>query len=248
MRLDGKIALVTGGGSGIGKDISLRFAGVGSSVAVMDIDEETARATVDEIRKHFPEVEAVAIRCDVSIAEDVRKAVAAARDAFGCVNILVNNAGVTRDNLMMRMSEQEWKEVIDTNLNGAFNCTRAVVFPMMKQKGGSVVNITSVSGIIGMMGQTNYASSKAGLIGFTKSLAKELARFNISVNAVAPGFIDTEMTQGLKKEYMEEALKLIPMGRVGKAEEVAKAVAFLVSDASSYTTGHVLNVDGGLAM
>jgi len=119
---------------------------------------------------------------------------------------------------------------------------------MMKQKGGSVVNITSVSGIIGMMGQTNYASSKAGLIGFTKSLAKELARFNISVNAVAPGFIDTEMTQGLKKEYMEEALKLIPMGRVGKAEEVAKAVAFLVSDASSYTTGHVLNVDGGLAM
>ena len=247
MSLKGKVAIVTGGTRGIGRAIVLELAQRGVDVA-FSFAKNVEKAKEMETELSNLGVKALPLQSNVADFNQSKEMVSTAIKHFGKIDILVNNAGVTRDNLMMRMSEQEWREVIDTNLNGAFNCTRAVVFPMMKQKGGSVVNITSVSGIIGMMGQTNYASSKAGLIGFTKSLAKELARFNISVNAVAPGFIDTEMTQGLKKEYIEEALKLIPMGRIGKAEEVAKAVAFLVSDASSYITGHILNVDGGLAM
>lgn len=247
MSLKGKVAIVTGGTRGIGRAIVLELARRGVDVA-FNFLKNVEKAKEVESELNGLGVKALPLQSNVADFNQSREMVNTALKHFGKIDILINNAGITKDNLMMRMSEQEWKEVIDTNLTGAFNCTRAVVFPMMKQKKGSIVNITSVSGIIGMMGQANYASSKAGLIGFTKSLAKELARFNISVNAVAPGFIDTEMTQVLDKKYVEEALKLVPMGRVGKAEEVANAVIFLVSDASSYITGHVLNVDGGLAM
>lgn len=247
MSLKGKVAIVTGGTRGIGRAIVLELADKGVDVAFSFLKNvEKAKELEDELNKLG--VKALPLQSNVADFAQAKEMVNAALKHFGKLDILVNNAGITRDNLMVRMSEQDWKEVIDTNLNGAFNCTRAVIFPMMRQKSGSIVNITSVSGIIGMLGQANYASSKAGLIGFTKSLAKELARFNITVNAIAPGFIDTEMTQALDKKYLEEALKLIPMGRVGKAEEVARAVTFLVSDTSSYITGHVLNVDGGLAM
>ncbi len=247
MSLKGKVAIVTGGTRGIGRAIALELARSGIDVAFSFLKSaDKAKELEGELSKLG--VKALSIQSNVADFNQSKEMVNAALKHFGKIDILVNNAGVTHDNLMMRMSEQQWKEVIDTNLNGAFNCTRAAVFPMMKQKGGAVINLTSVSGIIGMMGQANYAASKAGLIGFTKSLAKELARFNITVNAVAPGFIDTEMTQVLDKKYMEEALKLIPLGRVGKAEEVAKAVLFLVSPEASYITGHVLNVDGGLAM
>lgn len=247
MSLKGKVAIVTGGTRGIGRAIVLELADKGVDVAFSFLKNvEKAKELEDELNKLG--VKALPLQSNVADFAQAKEMVNAALKHFGKLDILVNNAGITRDNLMVRMSEQDWKEVIDTNLNGAFNCTRAVIFPMMRQKSGSIVNITSVSGIIGMLGQANYASSKAGLIGFTKSLAKELARFNITVNAIAPGFIDTEMTQALDKKYLEEVLKLIPMGRVGKAEEVARAVTFLVSDTSSYITGHVLNVDGGLAM
>ncbi|HHT9119520.1 MAG TPA: 3-oxoacyl-[acyl-carrier-protein] reductase [Candidatus Hypogeohydataceae bacterium YC41] len=247
MSLKGKVAIVTGGTRGIGRAIVQELAKNGVDVAFNFLKNlEKAKEVENELNNLG--VKALPVQCNVADFNQSKEMATTALKHFGKIDILVNNAGITRDNLMMRMSEQEWKEVIDTNLNGAFNITRAVVFPMMKQKSGSIINITSVSGIIGMMGQANYAASKAGLIGFTKSLAKELARFNISVNAVAPGFIDTEMTQMLDKKYIEEALKLIPMGRIGKPEEIGKAVIFLVSDASSYITGQVLSVDGGLAM
>ncbi len=247
MHLKGKVAVVTGGTRGIGRAIVLELARRGVDVAFSFLKNvEKAKEVESELSNLG--VKALPLQSNIADFAQSKEMVNTALKHFGKIDILVNNAGITKDNLLMRMSEQEWKEVIDTNLSGAFNCTRAAVFPMMKQKSGSIVNVTSVSGIIGMVGQANYASSKAGLIGFTKSLAKELARFNISVNAVAPGFIDTEMIQVLDKKYMEEALKFIPMGRIGKAEEVAQAVVFLVSDAASYITGHVLNVDGGLAM
>jgi len=247
MRLDGKIALVTGGGSGIGKDISLRFAGVGSSVAVMDIDEETARATVDEIRKHFPEVEAVAIRCDVSIAEDVRKAVAAARDAFGCVNILVNNAGIRIIGSLADTSDADWERTIAINLSGIFHFCKHVVPEMTKQGRGKIVNIASIAGLSGFPNRVAYCASKGGVIGLTRALAMELAPKNINVNAIAPGIIETPMTTPYFQDtiIMQFINHATALGRWGDGMEIADAALYLSSDLSDYVTGITLPVDGG---
>ncbi|OHB38954.1 MAG: 3-oxoacyl-[acyl-carrier-protein] reductase, partial [Planctomycetes bacterium GWA2_50_13] len=207
---------------------------------------EKAKEVEGEIKKLG--VKALAMQSDVANFNQSKEMVNNAIKELGRIDLLVNNAGITRDKILMMMSEEDWKAVIDTNLSGVFNCSKAAVVPMMKQRSGSIINITSVSGLVGMAGQTNYSSSKAGIIGFTKALAKEVARRGVRVNAVAPGFIETEMVQALDQKYIDEMLKLIPLGRVGKAEEVARVVAFLASDDASYITGHVINVDGGMVM
>lgn len=247
MSLNGKVAIVTGGTRGIGRAIVEELARNQVDVAFSFLkNEEKAKEVEEQVTKLG--VKALPIKSNVADFAQSKEMVNTAIKFFGKVDILVNNAGITKDKVLMMMSEQDWKDVIDTNLTGVFNCSRAVIVPMMKQKSGSIVNVTSVSGLIGMPGQVNYSSSKAGIVGFTKALAKEVAKYHITVNAVAPGFIDTEMVQVLDKKYLEEALKYVPMGRVGKAEEVAKAVMFLISENSSYITGHILNVDGGLAI
>ncbi|HHT9118256.1 MAG TPA: 3-oxoacyl-[acyl-carrier-protein] reductase [Candidatus Hypogeohydataceae bacterium YC38] len=247
MSLNGKVAIVTGGTRGIGRAIVEELARNQVDVAFSFLkNEEKAKEVEEQVTKLG--VKALPIKSNVADFAQSKEMVNTAIKFFGKVDILVNNAGITKDKVLMMMSEQDWKEVIDTNLTGVFNCSRAVIVPMMKQKSGSIVNVTSVSGLIGMPGQVNYSSSKAGIVGFTKALAKEVAKYHITVNAVAPGFIDTEMVQVLDKKYLEEMVKYVPMGRVGKAEEVAKAVMFLISDNSSYITGHILNVDGGLAI
>lgn len=247
MGLEGKTAIVTGGTRGIGRAIVLELAGQGADVAFTYVKSaDQAKALEDEIRKNGTRV--MAVQSDSSDFNQSKQMINDVIKGFGRVDVLVNNAGITRDKALMMMSEEDWRRVIDTNLTGVFNCTRAVIVPMMKQKSGSIINITSVSGVVGMAGQVNYSSSKAGIIGFTKALAKEVARYGMTVNAVAPGFIETEMVEKLDKKYLEEMLKLVPMGRIGKAEEVARVVLFLVSDAARYITGQVLNVDGGMAM
>jgi 3-oxoacyl-[acyl-carrier protein] reductase len=247
MSLNGKIAIVTGGTRGIGRAIVEELARNQVDVAFSFLkNEEKAKEVEEQVTKLG--VKALPIKSNVADFAQSKEMVNTAIKFFGKVDILVNNAGITKDKVLMMMSEQDWRDVIDTNLTGVFNCSRAVIVPMMKQKSGSIVNVTSVSGLIGMPGQVNYSSSKAGIVGFTKALAKEVAKYHITVNAVAPGFIDTEMVQVLDKKYLEEMVKYVPMGRVGKAEEVAKAVMFLISDNSSYITGHILNVDGGLAI
>lgn len=247
MGIKGKTAIVTGGTRGIGKAIVLELARQGADVAFTYVKSaEQASALEDEIRKNG--TRAMAVQSDSSDFNQSKQMIDAVIKNFGKVDVLVNNAGITRDKALMMMSEEDWRKVIDTNLTGVFNCTRTVIVPMMKQKSGSVINIASVSGVVGMARQVNYSSSKAGIIGFTKALAKEVARYGITVNAVAPGFIETEMVKALDKKYLEEMLKFVPMGRVGKAEEVAEVVSFLISDAARYITGQVLNVDGGMAM
>lgn len=247
MSLKGKVAIVTGGTRGIGRAIVEELARNQVDVAFSFLkSEEKAKEVEEQIAKLG--AKALPIKSNVADFAQSKEMVSSALKFFGKVDILVNNAGITKDKVLMMMSEQDWRDVIDTNLTGVFNCSRAVIVPMMKQKSGSIVNVTSVSGLIGMPGQVNYSSSKAGIVGFTKALAKEVAKYHITVNAVAPGFIDTEMVQVLDKKYLEEMIKYVPMGRVGKAEEVAKAVLFLISEASSYITGHILNVDGGLAI
>lgn len=247
MSLNGKVAIVTGGTRGIGRAIVEELARNQVDVAFSFLkNEEKAKEVEEQVTKLG--VKALPIKSNVADFAQSKEMVNTAIKFFGKVDILVNNAGITKDKVLMMMSEQDWRDVIDTNLTGVFNCSRAVIVPMMKQKSGSIVNVTSVSGLIGMPGQVNYSSSKAGIVGFTKALAKEVAKYHITVNAVAPGFIDTEMVQVLDKKYLEEMVKYVPMGRVGKAEEVAKAVMFLISENSSYITGHILNVDGGLAI
>lgn len=247
MSLNGKVAIVTGGTRGIGRAIVEELARNQVDVAFSFLkNEEKAKEVEEQVTKLG--VKALPIKSNVADFAQSKEMVNTAIKFFGKVDILVNNAGITKDKVLMMMSEQDWKDVIDTNLTGVFNCSRAVIVPMMKQKSGSIVNVTSVSGLIGMPGQVNYSSSKAGIVGFTKALAKEVAKYHITVNAVAPGFIDTEMVQVLDKKYLEEMVKYVPMGRTGKAEEVAKAVMFLISENSSYITGHILNVDGGLAI
>jgi 3-oxoacyl-[acyl-carrier protein] reductase len=246
MELLGKAALVTGGAQGIGRAVALMLAGNGADVAVSDVNLELAQTVVGEIKDIGRQ--ALAIEGDVARFEDGERMVRETVEALGCIDILVNNAGITRDRLMLRMSEEDWDAVVGVNLKGAFNCTKAVVRYMAKQKRGRIVNIASVVGLMGNAGQANYAASKAGLIGFTKSVAREFGSRGITVNAVAPGYIDTPMTQAMPDKAKEELRKLIPMERLGTPEDVAKAVLFLVTNGSEYVTGQVLQVNGGLYM
>jgi 3-oxoacyl-[acyl-carrier protein] reductase len=245
--LTGKSALVTGGSRGIGKAIGLRLATQGADVAFSYKGNEVAsRETAREIQAMGRR--AIAIQGDVAQVESADAVVKTALDAFGKLDILVNNAGITRDDLIMRMSPEAWREVLETNLFGAFWMTKAVTRPMLKARGGRIINITSVSGQAGQTGQANYSAAKAGLIGLTKATARELASRGITVNAVAPGFVLTELTQDLPDELKQEITSRTPLGRFGTTEEIANAVAFLASDEAGYITGQVLAVDGGLVM
>jgi len=244
--LKGKTALVTGSARGIGKTIVLELARQGCNVVVSDIDLEGAKSTAKEAEACG--VKALAVRADVSQAEAVEAMIKQVIDTFGQIDILVNNAGITRDSLLMRMSEEDWDQVIQINLKSAFLCTKAVIRGMMKQRSGKIINMASVVGVGGNAGQANYAASKAGLIGLTKSTAKEAAARNIQVNAVAPGFIETDMTAHLPKDAIEWFMNNTPVKRAGKPEDVANTVLFLASPASDYITGQVIHVDGGMMM
>ncbi|KZM52591.1 3-oxoacyl-[acyl-carrier-protein] reductase [Geobacillus stearothermophilus] len=245
--LEGKIALVTGASRGIGRAVALELARQGANVVVNYAGSEAKANEVVEMI-HSLGREAIAVQADVARAEEVERLVKTALDQFGRLDILVNNAGITRDNLLMRMKEEEWDAVINTNLKGVFLCTKAVTRPMMKQRGGRIINIASVVGVIGNPGQANYVAAKAGVIGLTKTAARELASRNITVNAVAPGFITTDMTEALSEELKGEMLKQIPLARFGEPDDVARVVAFLASDAAGYMTGQTLHVDGGMVM
>jgi 3-oxoacyl-[acyl-carrier protein] reductase len=246
MSLSGRTALVTGGSRGIGRAVALKLAREGAEVVVTATSLERAQKTADEITALGGK--ALAVKVDVSNISDVEALFARIAEVFGKLDILVNNAGITRDGLLMRMKEADWDAVLDTNLKGAFVCTREAVKIMGKAKGGSIVNISSVVGEMGNAGQANYCASKAGLIGFTKSVAKEYAKRNITVNAITPGFIETDMTDVLTAAVKEDLLRQIPAGRFGKPEDIANAVFFLVSAMGSYITGHVLSVNGGMYM
>ncbi|GAB7388105.1 3-oxoacyl-[acyl-carrier-protein] reductase [Bacillaceae bacterium] len=245
--LTGKKALVTGASRGIGRAVALALAEAGADVAVNYAgNEASANEVVAQIQGMGRE--AIAVRANVADASQVQEMVEEVLDRFGRLDILVNNAGITRDNLLMRMKEEEWDEVVDTNLKGVFNCIKAVTRPMMKQRAGRIINIASVVGVIGNPGQANYVAAKAGVIGLTKSVARELASRGITVNAVAPGFIETDMTAALPQEMKEALLAQIPLARFGRPEDVARVVAFLASDAAAYMTGQTIHVDGGMAM
>jgi len=246
MELQGKVGLVTGGAQGIGRAVALMLARNGADVALSDINGELARSTAGDIEKLGRR--ALAIEANVADFEDGSRMVGETVETLGQIDILINNAGITRDGLILRMSEEDWNAVLDVNLKGAFNCTRAAIRHMAKQRSGRIVNIASVVGLMGNAGQANYAASKAGLIGFTKAVAREFASRGITVNAVAPGYIDTPMTQALPEKAKEELKKLIPLDRLGTPEDVANAVFFLVTRGSDYVTGHVLHVNGGLYM
>ncbi len=243
--MKGRIALITGGTRGIGRAVAVKLASLGADVVLFYAgNAQAAEETLREVQTKG--VRAAAYQCDVSAGEAVAKAVAEAHGALGPFDILVNNAGITRDGLSMRMREEDFRRVIDVNLTGAFLVSKAVMPDFIKKRAGRIINIASVSGLMGNAGQVNYSAAKAGMIGLTKTLARELAARNITVNAVAPGFIKTEMTGAMKEEVLQQALKAVPLNRIGEAEEIAEAVAFLAGDASAYITGQVLQVDGGL--
>ena len=243
MRLKDKVAVVTGAARGIGRSIAERFLQEGAAVVIADVAAEAAERTAGELGER-----AVGVGADVTDAEQVAALVAKTTERFGRIDILVNNAGITRDTLLMRMDDRDWQQVLDINLRGAFLVTKAVARGMMKQRYGRIVNISSVVGLMGNAGQANYAASKAGLIGLTKSVARELAPRNITVNAVAPGFIETEMTAALPPEAREAFLQQVAIKRPGTPDDVAAAVLFLASDEAAYITGQVLVVDGGMRM
>jgi len=242
-----QVALVTGGTRGIGRAIALHLALQGATVAILGTKAETTTAAAEALSAESGAI----VRgwaADVAQSAQVNAAVSGVLEAFGKIDILVNNAGITRDNVLVRMSEEQWDQVLDTNLKGAFNCLHAVVKPMMKAHYGRILNISSIVALTGNPGQSNYAAAKAGLIAMSKSLARELASRNILLNCLAPGFIDTDMTAILPEKVKEEALSRIPLARMGTPEDIARAAAFLVSPLNSYITGQVLAVDGGLAM
>jgi len=244
--LEGRVAIVTGAGQGIGREIALFLANAGSKLIVADINYKTAEATAKEIEDKG--MESMPYELDVTRSEKVKEMVDKVLDKFKRIDILINNAGITRDNLILRLKDEEWDQVLDVNLKGAFNCIKIVSKVMLKARYGRIVNISSIIGLIGNAGQANYAASKAGLIGLTKSAARELGSRGINVNAVAPGYILTAMTEKLPEEVRKAMLERIPLGKFGDPREVAKAVLFLVSEASEYITGQVISVDGGMAM
>ncbi len=246
MRLVNKTAIVTGASRGIGRTVAKVLAEQGASVVLAGRTRAALEEAAEEIRSRGGQ--ATAVVCDVTVEGDVEQLVKATLEGYGRVDILVNNAGITRDGLVMRMSEEDWDAVLDTNLKSVYRCTRAVLRPMLKQRAGRIVNIASVVGLTGNAGQANYAAAKAGIVAFTKSVAREVASRGITVNAVAPGYIDTDMTRALSPEQRERILSGIPMGRMGSTEDVAYAVAFLAGEEAGYITGQTLVVDGGLVM
>jgi len=247
LNLSGKNALVTGGSRGIGKSIALALAGAGANVIInYTSNAEAAEAAVQEIEAFG--VKGLAVKANIANADDVKGMMDAIEEVFPQVDILINNAGITKDNLLIRMKEEDWDQVMDVNLKGTFLCTKAVARKMIKQKSGKIINISSVVGVMGNPGQGNYCASKAGVIGFTKSMARELAGKNINVNAIAPGFIATDMTAVLSDQVKEHMLNNIPLQRYGNPEDIANVILFLCSDLSNYITGQVINVDGGMVM
>ena len=244
MILKDKVSIITGGARGIGKAIALRLAKEGSHIAICDVNTEVLAAAHKEIQALG--VEVLSDMVDVTKTDDVKNFIQKTLDKFGKINILINNAGITRDGLLVRMNEADWDAVLNVNLKGTFNCTKAAAKVMMKQRSGKIVNIASIIGMTGNAGQANYAASKGGVIAFTKSVAKELAPRNINVNAIAPGFIETEMTAKLPEDVKQGIMKLVPMAKWGSAGDVADVAMFLVSDASAYITGQVVRVDGGM--
>jgi len=246
MNLADRVAIVTGGGRGIGKAIALKLAEMGADVVVNDVgDAEPAEAVAEEIRALNRQSQA--ILADVSSSTDAARLIEETTAVFGKLDILINNAGIARDQLLLRMTEDDWDKVLEVNLKSVFLCTKAALRPMIKQRWGRVINLSSVTGLVGNEGQANYTAAKAGIIGFTRTVAKEVASRGITVNAVAPGFIETAMTQKLGEKREEEFKKRIPLGYPGSPQDVAEAVAFLASEEARYITGQVLGVDGGLA-
>jgi 3-oxoacyl-[acyl-carrier protein] reductase len=246
MSLAGKIALVTGAAQGIGRDIALGLAADGAHVAICDVNLETAQKTAADIEAKGRK--SLALKANVAASADVTAMVDQVVEKFGRIDILVNNAGITRDGLILRMKDEDWDLVLSINLKGAFLCTKAALKYMTKQRSGTIINIASIVGAMGNAGQANYVASKAGLIGLTKTIAREYANRNVTANAVAPGFIDTAMTQALSENVRQELAKQIPLGRLGSSEDVASAVRFLASPAATYITGQVVHVNGGMYM
>lgn len=246
MSLQGKTAIVTGAAQGIGRAIAESLAQAGADIAVADLDPGRSLETVGAVEKLGRK--ALNLKVNVADSNETKAMVEQVMKAWGKIDILVNNAGITRDGLLLRMKEEDWNLVLQINLNGTFNCTKAVLQPMTKQRYGRIVNIASIVGVIGNAGQANYSASKAAVIGFTKTVGREYASRNVTVNAVAPGFIDTAMTHGLPTDVKDTLLKQIPLGRLGTPGDIAAAVRFLVSEEAAYITGHVLHVNGGMLM